>query len=218
MPRSQPPPAPERSARWSGGVRGCGRVRSWTRSAVRHGLGRDHRALFDLWSIRIPKRRDHPGSLRCAGIRRRRTDITLTARRRHLPRWSAADAEDVKFTYDVLKTNKVQTTRTAKWRRTRRGSGRSADRPCLLSEGFAVSERLTALGILPEHLLGNSPNLNEDPLIGSRIGSSPFKFVEWAKDDHITLEANDAYWGGRGKHGAFHLRPREGSSRTDRAV
>ena len=28
------------------------------------------------------------------------------------------------------------------------------------------------------------------------IGSGPIKFVEWVKDDHLTLEANKEYWGG----------------------
>jgi ABC-type transport system substrate-binding protein len=36
--------------------------------------------------------------------------------------------------------------------------------------------------------------INENP-----VGTGPFKFVEWKKDDHITVEAYDGYWGDKPK-------------------
>ncbi|MCC7367395.1 MAG: hypothetical protein IT306_03170 [Chloroflexi bacterium] len=39
------------------------------------------------------------------------------------------------------------------------------------------------------------------------IGTGPYKFVEWVKDDHITLEANPDYWGEKAKVKRVIIRP-----------
>ena len=39
------------------------------------------------------------------------------------------------------------------------------------------------------------------------VGTGPYKFVEWAKDDHITLEANPDYWGENAKIKRVTIRP-----------
>src|SRR5262245_24535647 len=46
--------------------------------------------------------------------------------------------------------------------------------------------------VSPTALANNVADLSANP-----VGTGPFKFVEWARGDHITLAANDAYWGGR---------------------
>jgi len=50
--------------------------------------------------------------------------------------------------------------------------------------------------VLPEHILNVSDpsELSDNELA---IGCGPFKFVEWAKADHMTFEAFDGYWKGR---------------------
>jgi peptide/nickel transport system substrate-binding protein len=118
-------------------------------------------------------------------------------------------AEDAKFTLDVLKTDKVKTTRTSNVEHVK--DTEVVDPRTLkvtLTEPYCpFLDDLTALGILPKHLLGNSANLNEDPFNLKPIGSGPFKFVEWVKDDHITLTANDDYWGGKPGIERFILKP-----------
>ena len=51
--------------------------------------------------------------------------------------------------------------------------------------GFVISmEALKKLG----------SKINENP-----VGTGPFKFVEWKKDDHMTVESFDGYWGPKPK-------------------
>ncbi|MGI9148068.1 MAG: ABC transporter substrate-binding protein [Chloroflexota bacterium] len=45
-----------------------------------------------------------------------------------------------------------------------------------------------------EALKKSGKGINEAP-----VGTGPFKFVEWKKDDHITVEAFDGYWGNKPK-------------------
>jgi peptide/nickel transport system substrate-binding protein len=57
-------------------------------------------------------------------------------------------------------------------------------------------------GILPKHVLGtlsgkeiNTAPLNSEPT----VSCGAFKFVEWVKDDHVTLERNEDYYRGAAK-------------------
>jgi peptide/nickel transport system substrate-binding protein len=118
-------------------------------------------------------------------------------------------AEDAQFTLDILKTDKVKTTRTANVEKVK--STEVLDPLTLrvtLSDVYCpFLDSLAPLGILPKHLLENTTNLNEDPFNLKPVGTGPFTFVEWAKDDHVTLQANDNYWRGRPKFDRFIFRP-----------
>ena len=46
--------------------------------------------------------------------------------------------------------------------------------------------------VSPTAVLKHGKNFRANP-----VGTGPFKFVEWIKDDRITLEANKDYWDGR---------------------
>jgi peptide/nickel transport system substrate-binding protein len=59
-----------------------------------------------------------------------------------------------------------------------------------------IPARLATYGgpqVPPEH----TEKVGSEGLTIEPIGTGPYKFVEWVKDDRVVLVANDDYWGGR---------------------
>ncbi len=47
--------------------------------------------------------------------------------------------------------------------------------------------------VLPKHVLGDLPNINDAPFNKRPIGTGPFVVTEWASGDHITMTRNPNY-------------------------
>jgi peptide/nickel transport system substrate-binding protein len=61
---------------------------------------------------------------------------------------------------------------------------------------FAESDQPYMLA--PAHVLARYPNINQVPFDSDpSVSDGPYKFVEWARGDHISLERNDAFFLGR---------------------
>jgi peptide/nickel transport system substrate-binding protein len=53
--------------------------------------------------------------------------------------------------------------------------------------------------VLPKHLLGGYPNINNAPYNSKPVGIGPFRVVDWRRGDSIDLEANPYYFRGTPK-------------------
>jgi peptide/nickel transport system substrate-binding protein len=53
--------------------------------------------------------------------------------------------------------------------------------------------------LLPKHLLGTLPNINNADYNSKPVGIGPFRYVNWVRSDHVELEANPYYWRGMPK-------------------
>ena len=50
--------------------------------------------------------------------------------------------------------------------------------------------------ILPKHILGNLPNINQAPYNAKPVGIGPFRVTAWKRGDSVEMEANPYYWRG----------------------
>jgi peptide/nickel transport system substrate-binding protein len=53
--------------------------------------------------------------------------------------------------------------------------------------------------ILPKHILGTLPNINNAPYNSLPVGIGPFKFTQWKRSDSVEMVANPTYFRGRPK-------------------
>ena len=57
----------------------------------------------------------------------------------------------------------------------------------------------TPYGVLPAHLLAKYRSLNQVPFNAAPVGTGPFRFGRWLRNDRILMTANDAYFRGAPK-------------------
>jgi len=106
-------------------------------------------------------------------------------------------AEDVKFTFDLLKKHRFRPEITDPIERVEVVDNYTVR--FYLSSPFApflIKLSSAWAGIVPKHIWEKI----EDPSRYENIppiGSGPFKFVEWKKREYVILEAYDNYWKGR---------------------
>lgn len=53
--------------------------------------------------------------------------------------------------------------------------------------------RMASFYVVPQHYV---EEVGDEEFNRRPMGSGPYRFVEWARDDHITLVANEEYWAG----------------------
>jgi peptide/nickel transport system substrate-binding protein len=164
-----------------------------------------HMCIFDsLWRI-DPKGKylpDLAAEIPARGNGGLSADGTLiTVKLRKGVKWHDGQpftAKDVAFTWQTLMNPKVTAFSTVGFDQI--ASMTAADDLTLkikMKQPYApLFVALSDMFIVPEHILSKSADINKDEFNSRRpVGTGPFKFVEWAAGDHITLAANPAYHG-----------------------
>ena len=62
------------------------------------------------------------------------------------------------------------------------------------AESF-LTYQLASYEVMPPSVYTDESDANLSKVSANPVGSGPYKFVEWVKDDHLTMQAFDGYWG-----------------------
>ena len=127
--------------------------------------------------------------------------LTITFRLRDDVKWHDGEpltSADVKFTYEVMMMEGTDVKGRAGWDRIT-----EVQTPddytavfTFASIDSAFLNRISLVGILPEHILGgkSAADINQDPWFRAPVGTGPFMFKEWVAGDHITVVKNPNYF------------------------
>jgi peptide/nickel transport system substrate-binding protein len=164
-----------------------------------------HMAIYDdLWRIDprgnyVPNLTTEIPSQSNGGVSKDGTLFTVKLRKD--VKWHDGQpfsAKDVVFTWKTIMNPKVSAFSTV-------GFDQIAD--MWVGDDFTVKfklpqpyapilDALADMFIVPEHILGKSPDINKDEFNTKRpVGTGAFKFAQWAAGDYIALDANKAYHG-----------------------
>ncbi|MBX6343310.1 MAG: ABC transporter substrate-binding protein, partial [Thermomicrobiaceae bacterium] len=114
-------------------------------------------------------------------------------------------ANDVKFTYDLFMNKATKSPRTSEMTERIKTVEVVDDHTVKFTLNAPAAPFLVdqmVYGIVPQHVLKDvdPAKLAQDPFStgqkGRTIGTGPFMFEEWVKDDHLTLAKNPKYWQG----------------------
>ncbi len=106
------------------------------------------------------------------------------------------NAEVMKFTIERILDTKYNSLQRTYWV--------ALDSVTTPDENTCVIKTKTPMGTMPYTMALTTPvhpSVGKDPagFPAKLIGTGPFKFVEWIKDDKIVMEAYDGYWAGTPK-------------------
>jgi len=58
-----------------------------------------------------------------------------------------------------------------------------------------LGQQLCQYEVMPPSVYSDESDANLQKLASNPVGGGPYKFVEWVKDDHLTMTAFDGWWG-----------------------